>query len=375
MYLLLHRALRNAGDYLIFERARALIQAGRPDVPHLVGKAWLPLLDQFSPAQLAGCRAVVVCGGPGYAAGIRRLYPLAPPETLPPVVFLALGSAVTPGTRRQLAEHRYGDDDRAFLRGIASRSAYLGARDELTAELLRREGIGDVLMTGDPAWYDLGVIAADSHGAPSSPSPALGTVAFTPPANPVYFAQALRLLEALARARPRGALTVVFHRGVQRPFAALAQRTGSATLDITGSAGGFAVYDRLDGHVGYRVHAHLYSLSHRRPSYLLAEDSRGTGVHRTLGELGGPAFDAERGDSPLMLRAMRLMPRLGNPHRPVTAPLGPLLARPLRLPEVTRSVLDQIDSDRAAGFPRHAAAWHVIRATLPQMQRMVDSLP
>jgi hypothetical protein len=181
MYLLLHRALRNAGDFLIFERARALISEGHPDVVQLVGRAWLPLADQFPLERVNACRAVVVCGGPGYGRGVRRLYPLASPAELRvPVVLLALGSAVLPGTARQLASHRFEPDDRAFLAWIAERSAYLGARDALTAELLLRAGFANVLMTGDPAWYDLAVPA---EGMPMPG--AIDSLAFTPPANPV----------------------------------------------------------------------------------------------------------------------------------------------------------------------------------------------
>jgi hypothetical protein len=371
VFLLLHRALRNAGDFLIFERARALISDGHPDVEQLVGKAWLPLADQFPLERVNACRAVIVCGGPGYGRGMRRLYPLASADELRvPVVLLALGSAVVPGTERQLAAHRFEPEDRDFLTWISERSAYLGARDALTAELLARAGFGGVLMTGDPAWYDLAAITSE----PTVPQ-GIESLAFTPPANPVYFAQALGLLRGLVRARAGRLVTVVFHRGEQAPFAQLAAELGCATRDITGSAAGFSVYDEVDGHVGYRVHAHLYALSRGRQSYLVAEDSRGTGVLRTLGPLGVPGFRERAGDSPPMRLALRVMPRLGNPGRPITRRLGPALSRLLPVPDVADALLAQIDADAGAGFARHAAAQQIIRATLPTMRRMVASLP
>jgi hypothetical protein len=204
---------------------------------------------------------------------------------------------------------------------------------------------------------------------------AIDSLAFTPPANPVYLGQALELLRRLVAARADRPVTVVFHRGSQAPFARLAAQLGCLTRDITGSAAGFAVYDEVDAHVGYRVHAHLYALSHGRLSYLVAEDSRGSGVLRTLGPLGLPAFAEATGDALPMRLGLRLMPRLGNPGRPVTRRLGPPLSRLLRLPDVADPLLAQMDDDAAQGFPRHAAAQAVIRATLPTMRRMVASLP
>jgi hypothetical protein len=134
-----------------------------------VGKAWLPLADQFPLERVNACRAVVVCGGPGYGRRRRRLYPLVPPaDQRAPVVFLALGIAVLPGTARQLAEHRFERDDRDFLAWIAARIAFLGARDTLTAELLLRAGFRNVLLTRDPASYDLAGSAKEGTRLPRS---------------------------------------------------------------------------------------------------------------------------------------------------------------------------------------------------------------
>ena len=41
-------------------------------------------------------------------------------------------------------------------------------------------------------------------------------------------------------------------------------------------------YEKMDFHIGYRVHAHLYFLSRRIPTVLINEDGRGTGMVKTL---------------------------------------------------------------------------------------------
>jgi hypothetical protein len=370
MYLLLHRALRNAGDSLIFERAKALLEAFRPDEAFVIAEGWRPLRDQLPVATIQAARAVIVAGGPGYGNGIEHRYPLGlDPATDPPLVLLALGSAVVPGTDRQLAAFRFDPASKAFLDGIAARSPWLGARDDVTAGLLHDLGFENVLMTGDPAWYDLAV--AD---APSARPDRVDRLAFTPPAGPIFFAQAVRLAKALRRAYPDAAGLIVHHRGVQRPFERLARELGWSTVDITGGAAGFAHYDEVDLHVGYRVHAHLYRLSHGRPSWLVAEDSRGVGMLRTLGPLGIAGF-ADHDDGAIQRAAMRHLPRVANAYRPGFERLGLPAARLLGLPDIGDDLVARIAADRAAGHPLVVAAVERIGATLPTMRRMIEALP
>jgi hypothetical protein len=369
MYLLLHRALRNAGDSLIFERARRLIAAGRPDVELVTAEGWRPLRDQLPASTIAAARAIIVAGGPGYGPGMADRYPLGLADDDPPLVLLALGSSVVPGTDRQLAAFRFDAESVAFLERVTRRWPYLGARDELTAELLRRAGVGEVLMTGDPAWYDLDRVDAPSH-RPAT----VERLAFTPPAVPLFFAQAVALARALAAAYPGATGRIVHHRGVQRPFARLATALGWENVDITGGADGFAAFDEVDLHVGYRVHAHLYCLGHGRPSWLVAEDSRGTGMLRTLGPLGVAGFRA-RDDGPLQQAAMRYLPRVANAYRPGFERLGVPVSRAFDLPAVDGALVARIDEDRVTGYPLLEAARAHIRATLPTMRRMIEALP
>jgi hypothetical protein len=370
MYLLLHRALRNAGDALIFERGRRLIETFRPTEDLAFAEGWHPLAEQLPAALLRAARAVIVVGGPGYGNGLAGRYPLGlDPERDPPLIFLALGSAIVPGTAAQLASFRFDAPSRSFLDAIAARSAYLGARDRLTAGILERNGFERVLMTGDPAWYDL-----EQLDAPQRRPSAIGRLAFTPPANPVFFDQAIRVARALAAAFPGASGSVVHHRGVQRPFVALATELGWEDVDITGSADGFAHFDSVDLHVGYRVHAHLYAISHGIPTYLVAEDSRGLGMLQTLGPLGLTGF-SERADGPLHRLAMRHLPRLANAYRPLTHRLGRPISVAFRMPDVAGPLMERIRSDLAAGFPGHEAARGVMRNTLPTMRSMIESLP
>ncbi len=364
--LLLHRAIANAGDALILERARQLIAQVHPRTPLDIAEAWHPLDEQIPAERLRRYRAIVICGGPGYARGIARLYPLGPLDELPPLVLLALGSHVVPGTDRQLATFRFDAQDGKFLDAVLARSAYLGARDPLTVELLNRNGYQRVLMTGDPAWYDLEAI-----DRPLRTPKTLRAVAFTPPANPAFHGQARRLFRALADAVPQAQGRVVFHRGVQRSYAALAERHGWQCVDISGRQEGFRIYDEMDLHVGYRLHAHLYSTSVGTPSYVIAEDSRGIGMLRSFPGLGLAAFPAER-PLPWLEIGIGAFARLRR--RPVSRSARPF-ARLLGLPDIAGPLMATIERDLAGGFPAHAQARDTIRATLPVMRQMIESIP
>jgi hypothetical protein len=366
--LLLRRAIRNAGDHLIFERARRLIEAFRPGAQIDSADAARPLAEQIASGDLRSYRAAIIAGGPGYAPGLNRTYPLGPLDQLPPVVMLALGSYVIPGTADQLKSVRFEPADRTFLDGVLERTPMLGARDPVTTEILRSNGYDRVLMTGDPAWYDLTRLGQD----PIVPAK-VARVAITPPANPVYFRQAVRLFEALAVDRPDASITVVHHRGAQIPFERLARKHNWQSREISGSADGFAVYDDVDLHVGYRVHAHLYATSRGVLSYLVAEDSRGSGATEGLGGLGFQGFGSGWGG--LHRFAMAALPRCANPIRPGLWRVGVPTSRLLHAPDVSTPVVERIRADERDGFPGHYQARERIRSTLPSMQRMIASLP
>ena len=126
-------------------------------------------------------------------------------------------------------------------------------------------------------------------------------------------------------------------------------------------------------HVGYRVHAHLYCLSHSTPSYLIAEDSRGLGMLEALGELGASGIGAHRrwiGES-----LWSLMPRLGSQRSTASRSLGLLVARIASMPDISSTVLAQIANDGRSGFARHVQAKNVIRQTYPAMVAMLEAIP
>jgi len=81
----------------------------------------------------------------------------------------------------------------------------------------------------------------------------------------------------------------------------LRQKLLAAGFEVVSLAGNLQrmeqVYSEAEIHVGYRLHAHLYFLSHRKPSFLLEEDGRSRGASEALGLRGVPAWSRAACDS------------------------------------------------------------------------------
>jgi hypothetical protein len=233
----------NAGDFLIRDRMTRLIARHRPDLLVELGAAWLPLSAASREGPEAH-RAIAICGGPGYQRGMYpHVYPLDALERLTaPVFLMALGSYSLGDPSGE--PDALDQESLRFLRWVQSSGGRLGARDVLTARMLGQLGFPDVLMTGDPAWYDLERLDDVTFREASK------TVAFTPPANPLFYRQGLRLLDRLVLESGADSLIIVNHRGAQPGFQQRADQLGIRTRDISGSASGFELYDDVGAHVG-----------------------------------------------------------------------------------------------------------------------------
>jgi hypothetical protein len=363
----LHRAVANAGDFLIRDRMIRLLAEHRPDLQLKQGRAWLPLARQFSGPELAAARAIVVCGGPGYQRGMYpRVYPLELLDRLPAPVFLAaLGTYALRDPSKEVEPLDSATID--FLKWVEAHGGRLGARDDMTARMLAGMGFASALMTGDPGWYDTEWLARNEFRADRS------GVAFTPPANPLFHPQGLAVLDGLAQRYGATNVVTLYHRGIQPTFEKASERLGARTMDISGSASGLSLLDDVGLHVGYRVHAHLYSLSHATPSYLVAEDSRGLGVLETLNGLGIDGIGDTRATA--LRRLWKVMPRLGSARSEISRSLGLAIGRLVSLPVVGELLLEAVEADRSHGFDRHVAAKERIRLTYPTMVEMLKAIP
>jgi hypothetical protein len=255
---------------------------------------------------------------------------------------------------------------------MSTSAKYLSCRDLFSSHVLRKQGISNVLMTGCPVWYDL-----PSIGKPMRlPSPA-NRVVFTPAQLPLYQNVSIRVAEALRKQFPHAELVCSFHRGISKKdkftrqdevsnnqvIEAAATSLGYQIVDLSHSGEGTSLYDRCDLHVGFRLHAHLYTLSKRTPSLLLHEDGRGVAASATLNLRGFDAFKRSTAGR-LPMPTPRLQRLVERRFRGVSQDAG--------LPD---RVGEYVGYLKSTSFAACAGTGAVIDAHFEVMKQFLQSLP
>lgn len=302
MYIFLNRTVANIGDYLYYSNSIKLINRIKPNIKIIEVNAWKPLMEQIDINTLKNAKAIIIPGGPALRKDLYpQIYPLHSLvfKNKIPVIFLGIGSKVYPGTIKKLKKLKLTASTIKFLRYSIDQGYPIGVRDVLSKILLLENGIEDVVVNGCPAWYDL-----DYIGKKLKKPQEIRKIAFSTPASPLCFNQAKKIIKKLRNEFPKASITVAFHKGIHfdggrtskrltnlnKDLATFSLRKGCKILDSSKNLDILRLYDNVDFHLGYRVHGHLYVLSHRKPSFLIAEDSRGTGALETLGGLGVPIW-------------------------------------------------------------------------------------
>lgn len=363
---LLSGADKNAGDFLIVHRSRQLLLALVDGCELVDFPRNTPLDSRLE--ELNKCDAVVLAGGPGY---VPDMYPGRFPlvsdlsKIKPPIFALGMGG-FTPTSK--IEGIRFSESSRLLLDRIESDGFGLGCRDVLTQRLLQNNGYSSALFTGCPAWFDLSKV--DEVRLLKAPRREdVRTIAISDPAILRNIDSPKYLASELAKAFPDARIKLVFHRGWtsdrfsspdlvkgQAELVRWAESAGVEPVDISYSHEGFAVYDECDLHVGYRVHAHLYNISQRKPTFLIEEDGRGYGANDALGfrthiALPYPSF--------LARAAAMLMRRMG-----ASVSLSGKSAR-----EAAKTMVDHVLDEVGQGYPESSSACR----TASEMFRLMES--
>ena len=289
MYIVLSGAKKNIGDFLIVDRLVKLIR-------HVTGEEVL-ILDRFKPLdehldKINVSKGVILGGGPAYASNIYPgIYPLVDDleKIKVPIIPFGLGWSGRP--ENDPKAFRFTDQSLSFLKSVHQRAEFTSCRDVITKSILDDNGFTNSIMTGCPVWYDV-----QSLGKKLDASSVPGEIVFTTSAEPRLIFQNLKLIKLLRRKFPEANIYMSFHRGIRkdeytsyrsalvyRLMILLAKRYRVEVRDVSYDLERIKFYDDCDFHLGYRVHAHLYFLSKRKPSILINEDGRGKGMVQTLG--------------------------------------------------------------------------------------------
>ena len=287
---LMSGAFVNAGDFLIEERCKALLESNIENSHVDIFKRNISYDNKID--LLNSYDMIVFGGGPGFQ---KNLYPNRMPfvsdlsKITTPIAIMGWGWYGKQCSNTRIYRKRaFTPDMLQFINRVSQKGGYIGCRDWFTVSMLKEQGINNVMMTGCPAWYRVDMIdtlqiQSDNILNNDKPVIVISDAAF--PRNIKYMKVLLKTVRIMY---PNAYSKVLLHRGITKYNKWLTEEQNQLTLQytidvISGSSEGFKQYDTCDIHIGFRVHAHIYNLSMGNPSILISEDARGNGVNDALG--------------------------------------------------------------------------------------------
>lgn len=276
-------AYKNAGDHLIGLRAKTLLERFVDSEVINVDRKQAVDYELLNKA-----KAVILTGGPALQPGIYpAVYDLDLNKINVPVIGFGLGWKA--GLGKSPKDFSFSEDSQGFLDSL--KTSPFSVRDEASFELMQNQGFERLVMTGCPAWFDLEQIDKEfSH--PES----INSVVISAPAVPNR--QLIKLARLISKKYPKAQKTLLFQAGFESTHSKKANeytkklRNIRLRLALSGWKAESAEADapkmmtvlgEADLHIGYRVHSHLFMLSQKKLSVLIAEDARGESQNKTLG--------------------------------------------------------------------------------------------
>ncbi|GEQ32267.1 hypothetical protein B795N_01490 [Marinilactibacillus psychrotolerans] len=298
-FIALTGAKKNVGDFLITERAIALLEKIAPEYEFIKYNHWEAFKDMNL---INGSQGIIILGGPGYQMNMYPgVYKLRKDftEIKVPIYTLGSGWKGKPGDRTTEKLYKFTDSAKFLLNSMEKTFAGMSCRDHQTVRALTNNGYKNITMTGCPVWYDLQSLGKEFQ-APQK----LNKIVFTPAQDYVYSDQSIEIMNYLKERFNDSKIIVSFHRGIgevdeftpesdainTKKLANHASDLGYEVVNVSYDTNKLKFYNDCDLHIGYRVHAHIYFLSKRLPSILIHEDGRGNGVTEALNSPGIDAY-------------------------------------------------------------------------------------
>lgn len=290
-FIALSGAKKNVGDFLITNRALALLNHIGPDFEYIVKPHW-EFLDNIDFVNKS--EGIIILGGPGFQMnmfpGVYKLFSDLSKIKVP-IYTLGTGWKGKPGDKTTEKLYHFLKPSVELINKINETSAGISCRDYQTVNVLKNNAFNNVTMTGCPVWYDI-----PSIGKEFLPPKKISKIVYTPAQDELFSDQSIEVLKFIINRFKDSKIIVSFHRGIgevdkytdlndannTQKIATVAKKLGAEIVDVSYSAEKLNFYDECDLHIGYRVHAHIYFLSKRLPSILLHEDGRGNGVSDAL---------------------------------------------------------------------------------------------
>lgn len=298
-YVVLTGAQKNAGDYLITEKCKELLRRERPEHELVQLGRWESLDDKLD--LINGADALILMGGPAVSPDFYpSIYKLTTnlDDIKVPIVPMAVGWNSKAGDFHGMMNFTFNNKSKELLRRFATNGVGISARDSYTASILRRNNIPNVYLTGCASWY------TPEKFNTYIENPSIKKIAVTPAQHPRFSNISKQMIDLVEKIYPESEITLAFHRGIGEvdeftkeddaanttDLAEYGAAKGMNSIDLAYSFDNYQKYDDIDLHIGFRLHAHLYFLSNRKPSILLNEDGRGRAMSETIGLTGIDTF-------------------------------------------------------------------------------------
>lgn len=376
-YVILTGSKNNAGDYLIKYRAKELLRLMRPDRKIIDYDGWLKF-DQEKLDQINKSAALILLGGPALQQNMYpNIYPLVDDlnEIKTPICMMGLGWKSLKGDWASSQNYRLSKQTANLIKRIRKDDLFNSVRDYHTFNILRRNGLEKVYMTGCPATYDYKSFDTRINKTPNIKKIGFSLgVSFLVSKEMTH--QMKKIILELKEQFNTSKLEVVFHHSLKEDFLETHNSTKKHLkghlafsrwledkdidyIDISGSAENLInYYESCDLHVGYRVHAHIFMNSISKPSILITEDGRGKALRNVF---GGAVIDgfyhAREGKISRILRKFKINSGLLVDTR------------------INEEVINLLNYELENDFPEISTARYKINKNFKLMEKFISHLP
>ncbi|MEA3486017.1 MAG: polysaccharide pyruvyl transferase family protein [Candidatus Aerophobetes bacterium] len=301
-YVILTGSKNNAGDFLIKYRAKQLFKSLRPDREIIDFNGW-EVFDSEKLKTVNESKALLLVGGPALVKGMRnRIYKMTDSldDIKVPIIMMGIGWKSTNGEWKDTYNYPLDSKDIELLEKINNSGYKSSVRDYHTLNSIRFKGFENFLMTGCPAYYDLDFIGKEFQ------KPTINKVAFSLGVSFIHSPSMEKLMkENILECKKKfedKEFEVVFHHSLDKDkflsthgsalthsqrhneFATWLEEQNIRYVDISGSAENLMnYYSKVDLHIGYRVHAHIFMNSISKFSILISEDGRAKATKDVIG--------------------------------------------------------------------------------------------
>lgn len=287
MYSILKAKSKNVGDFLIFESCKNIIRQVYPDAEFLEFTHDHNFEENLD--ELNSSTALII---PHLAIRHEmwpQIYRLVEnlDDIKTPIVSIGTGAKeIQPELKKNSKNQDDFDPTKTKIKFLKSTNNLfshvkkpISARDNYTKVVLNKNGFNNVVMTGDPAWYDF-IHMDKQFKIPEK----IGRISYTTPHAPWMMEQAKSVISVLEELFPESEIICCLHSGNNlddQVVADFAESKGHE-IKILESIPDLEFYRTCDFHIGYRLHAHIFNLRNNIPSWLIYEDARGWGFDQTF---------------------------------------------------------------------------------------------